>query len=56
MKLTIETFMPDDDCIWIAKCNELDCCGDGVTEIEAIEDLTKAILDILEIAKSDGVI
>lgn len=55
MKLTIETFKCEDGG-YIAKVNEINCIGDGDTELEALRDLTEVMLDILELADEDGVI
>lgn len=51
MKLTIST--SSDENGFLARINELDCYGDGGTEIEAIEDVMRVGIDVLKIYKDE---
>lgn len=54
-KLTIETKL-DDDGGYISVIKELDCIGDGKTELESIKDVMEVALDLLELADKDHII
>lgn len=51
MKLTISTSYDENG--FLARINELDCYGDGETEIEAIEDVMRVGIDVLKIYKDE---
>lgn len=54
MILTIETTKTEDG--YIAEVKELKCIGTRETELEALEDVSKVMLDVLELADKDNII
>lgn len=56
MEIKIRTIKKSDGYIAMVEDKKIGCMGDGATELEAIEDVTKVMLDILEMLDEDGVI
>lgn len=56
MEIRIKTIKKSDGYIAIVDDKTIGCMGDGTTELEAIEDVTKVMLDLLEMLDKDGVI